>query len=510
MRRVCLALLLMATADAFSSLRAADEPIPRVSAMSFGGSGYAGGRAIATDTAGNVYVAGSISGRGGGIPATGVSVMKLNAAGSVQWAIGVGGIARDVAIGPDGAAYVLASRLALGDVFLAKVTPAGSIASTTNIPGLTMNRNYGQNEHPSIAVTPSGTVVVAGRSDSGGISGVPQTTIGPAGGEDAVVAFIDPRGVLTSSLLVGGSDADAAADVTVDASGNIYLVGRTRSQNFPVAGPAVRPPAAALNCRQSSVVLDNCDNAFIVTLDARGGLTSATFYGGSQADWGTAVGVAGNGDIYVAGFTSSRDFPTVHAVQPVSPSCPPITSNVYYGCSNGFVMRLDRAGASIAFATYFGGTASTTIHGMSVDRFGNVYVVGENRGNDLPVLRASQPDNGSGPLILSEDGGRTWFAAQGIRANTVGSPAWSGGGRGYVGTDRGLFVTADYGRHWTELPGFSTRSVGVVGDPVAPPIVYAVDATEYSGSLPPGRPGGLFKSLDGGQSWTLLNGPNGG
>jgi photosystem II stability/assembly factor-like uncharacterized protein len=216
-----------------------------------------------------------------------------------------------------------------------------------------------------------------------------------------------------------------------------------------------------------------------------------------------AVGTDPSGAVYVAGVTSSRDFPTVRAMQPASPSCP---ADLNYGCESGFLMRLDSGGSAVAFATYFGGTASTTVSGMSLDRFGNAYLIGSNRGNDLPIRRAPQPDNGASPLILSEDGGRTWVAPQGLRANTAGV-AWSGGGRPtvYAGTDRGLFVSNDYGRRWTELTAMATRKVGVAVDPVTPNILYASVWPDGADSLHPGRPGGMFKSLDGGQSWTPIN-----
>jgi hypothetical protein len=131
----------MVTARAIYSIHAADEDIPRAWAMYFGGSGPEGGKAVASDAAGNAYILTTIGSRDApGVPSPGTYLLKFNAAGVLQYAAAIGANGQDVAIGPDGAAYVLASRLVFGDVFVARVSVSGSIVNTTNVPGLTMER----------------------------------------------------------------------------------------------------------------------------------------------------------------------------------------------------------------------------------------------------------------------------------------------------------------------------------------------------------------------------------
>src|SRR5262249_61748962 len=63
-----------------------------------------------------------------------------------------------------------------------------------------------------------------------------------AGGTDAFLLKFNPNATgsdqLPYSTLIGGSDTDVAHGIDVDASGNIYVIGTTRSANFPMTPSA--------------------------------------------------------------------------------------------------------------------------------------------------------------------------------------------------------------------------------------------------------------------------------
>ena len=456
------------------------------------------GSAIASDASGNTYIlAGSYA--GSDLPAASCvpCLLKFNAAGALQYAANIGARAYDAAAGPDGSAYVVASRSQTGDVFVMKVDGSGSVARSTNIPALTIDLS--DHQYPSIAVTAGGAVVVAGAAVSDHWHQALPTV--DQGDKDAAVVTVDAAGTVTTTMLIGGSGLDAALDVAVDAAGNIYVAGFTQSDDFPVTAQAAH--TAAGSCRPVAYYFE-CEDAFVAEIDARGHVVFATRYGGSYTDRAVAVRADRGGGVYVAGNTSSRDFPVVRAAQ-ASPSCPP---NTAAGCARTFVMRFDRSGSSVAFATYLGGTAAASLSGLSVDPAGNAYVVGLNNGNDFPVRRAPQPDNAIIPMLTTEDGGRTWAAGASLRANVVNDIAWSIEARPIVfaSTDTGLFASTDYGRTWTERRALATRHVGAIAvDPMTPAIVYASVPTEGIYDMHPGRAGDLLKSLDGGQSWTPIH-----
>jgi hypothetical protein len=185
---------------------------------------------------------------------------------------------------------------------------------------------------------------------------------------------VDP--VLSYSTYLGGSGTDSGNAIAVDAAGNAYIVGFTTSPDFPTANPLqpfLTPPYS---------------NAFVAKLTADGSaLVYSTFLGGSgdsvlgQGDNGTGIAVDTAGNAYVAGITSSANFPTVNALQP------------RYGGGNGdaFVAKLTADGSALVYSTYLGGSGIERCNTIAVDGAGNAYVTGETGSPDFPTANALQP-----------------------------------------------------------------------------------------------------------------------
>lgn len=84
------------------------------------------------------------------------------------------------------------------------------------------------------------------------------------------------------------------------------MTGVTNSSNFPVTGGAFQ------------TAFNGVQDAFIAKISAAGNtLVYSTYWGGTSFDWATGIGIDSGGNAYVAGYTSSGDFPVVNAVQPV-------------------------------------------------------------------------------------------------------------------------------------------------------------------------------------------------
>lgn len=79
---------------------------------------------------------------------------------------------------------------------------------------------------------------------------------------------------LVYSSYLGGSDSDQASGIAIDSFGNAYVVGTTRSTNFPTAN-AVQAAYAGQS------------DAFVTKLNAAGSaLVYSTYLGGSIFDGG--------------------------------------------------------------------------------------------------------------------------------------------------------------------------------------------------------------------------------
>ena len=109
-------------------------------------------------------------------------------------------------------------------------------------------------------------------------------------------------------------------------------------------------------------------------------LLYSSYLGGSDEDVPTSSFVDRAGNIYLAGDTSSTDFPTANPFQ--SQHHGGTTINVG---SDGFLMKLDPTGTSLLYSTYLGGEGPDAIQGLAVDPDGNTYLTGQTESSDFPL-----------------------------------------------------------------------------------------------------------------------------
>lgn len=246
-------------------------------------------------------------------------------------------------------------------------------------------------EIDAIAVDSTGAVYVAGFTNSTDFPvtpGAARTTF--AGNTDAFVAKLNPTGTaLLYATYLGGASFDEPYRLRVDAAGTAYVAGRTTSADFPVT------PGAAQSAHGGN------RDAFVVHLDAQGStLLYATYLGGA-GDELTDAGTTGfevdaNGNVYVAGTTSSTNFPT-------SPGAPQASRGNPNGAQfdeDAFLTKLNPAGTAILFSTYHGGSgleATGTFEPLAVDAGGSAWIAGTTRSADLPTSAGAFDATFAGP-----------------------------------------------------------------------------------------------------------------
>src|SRR5262249_19091581 len=161
--------------------------------------------------------------------------------------------------------------------------------------------------------------------------------------------------------VLGGSADDKARGIALgstDSTGfpTVYVAGRTDSPNFPTV-PAC-PAPGALQCDQAG------GDAFVTRLRGDGASPLySTYLGGAVTDEAAAIAVSPEGNAYVAGFTTSPDFPLTKPLQ-----------SALAGQNDGFVTALNAAGTARIYSTYLAGNEFDPADSVAVDSFGNAYV----------------------------------------------------------------------------------------------------------------------------------------
>lgn len=305
----------------------------------FGFHGYNGG-AIAVDSAGNALVAGM------------TSSVNFPTAGAAQTSYGGGSL----------------------DAFLTRVNAAGTAFNYSTYLG-----GSGEDRGAGIAVDGTGKAYVTGFTVSDNFpttAAALQTS--RRGAWDAFVTKIDPSQAAAASLgwstYLGGFGDEFPQAIAVDATGHAYLTGLVWADRFPTTSALDAIPNGHFDAFVSKLTPDGCD------------LVYSTYLGGGNDDRAQAIAVDAAGNAHVAGFTASRNFPTVNAVQATHAGGP----------WDGFVARLNARGTALHYSTYLGGTADDRAQGIALDASGNAYVAGLTISTNFPTSAALQPASGGG------------------------------------------------------------------------------------------------------------------
>jgi uncharacterized protein (TIGR03437 family) len=215
-------------------------------------------------------------------------------------------------------------------------------------------------------------------------------------------------GEFTTSL--GDANPYLISAIATDSAGNTYVVGSRElggNVTFAVLSGAV-PPVVFESPGGGSDV-------FVSKLDPNGELIFTDTFAGKGIDTGTAIALDPSGNIYIAGTTTSNDFPLSNALQTLASSS-----------NTGFIIKLSNDGTTILYSTYFGGVlGSTSITALATDAKGNLYLTGSTTSADFPNIGSALSQGSSGAIYasISAAGDKILYAG----ANFAGTTPSQGG-----------------------------------------------------------------------------------
>jgi hypothetical protein len=261
--------------------------------------------------------------------------------------------------------------------FVTKLNPSGTaLVYSTYLGGSGVSSREGDVPQ-GIAVDASGNAYIAGYTFS---RNFPVTDdafqtqhAGDASISSVFVTKLNPGGgKLVYSTFLGGSGSNGTGDygnaIVIDNSRDAFVAGSSNSSNFPVTGGAFQTANNGIAKGQPT--------GFVTELNSSGtDEVFSTYLGGDGGDSAQAIAIDRSGFVYVAGNTSSSDFPvTAGALEGTDTKL-----GEYFGANgvgNGaFVTKLNLDGSAIEYSTYLEGEG-TSVTGLAVDSSGSAYVTG--------------------------------------------------------------------------------------------------------------------------------------
>lgn len=159
-------------------------------------------------------------------------------------------------------------------------------------------------------------------------------------------------------------------EIIIDKWNNVYIASCTRSANLPM-----------VNAFQNNI--QGAQDAIVAKFNpGLSNLLFSTYLGGVKNDAAYSIKVDTNGIMYVAGGTSSSNFPTTAGV---------ISTTYNGGKADGFIAKLDSNGTLLA-STFIGTNVYDQVFFIDIDKYKNIYFVGQSLGN-MPVTPAGVYNN---------------------------------------------------------------------------------------------------------------------
>ncbi|MBD0369957.1 MAG: SBBP repeat-containing protein, partial [Pyrinomonadaceae bacterium] len=398
----------------------------------------------------------------------------------------------------------------------------------------------------SIFVDAAGNAYITGTTTSTDFPVANAYKSNGGGFSDVFVSKLNPAGTtLLYSTYLGGNRDDYGNGIAVDASGAAYVVGISRSTDFPTTAGALQTTgldidvfvtklnaagnalvystllsgdrstegastlasseegyAIAVNAQGEAIVVGDTQSAnfptanpvqptrsagwdmFVTKLNAAGtGLVFSTYFGGSNQDNARGVVFDSAGNAYITGSTYSKDFPTTNGAFK--------TANGADG-TDGVVAKFAPNGALI-YSTYVGGDSYDTSRGIAVDALGNAFITGDTISNNFPVTQTALKKSFSkGAVFRGTGAGAFWKATALTNQFTVNVVAVDpiNSSTLYAGTESGIYKSTDGGSSWTALGLTNIRIEAVAVDPGNPSRIFAGTWDQ-----------GIYKSVDGGANW---------
>ncbi|TND08520.1 MAG: hypothetical protein FD123_2316 [Bacteroidetes bacterium] len=278
----------------------------------------------------------------------------------------------------------------------------------------------------------AGNIYLGGSTTSSNLPLAATTGFQPnwAGALDAWIAKFDSSGQAHWSTYYGGSGSEDAHSITVDAGANIILCGGTFSLNFPTSPGAFQSLSGGMQ------------DVYLLKLDSSGNRIFASMYGGTAGEDAFGLHHDAAGNIYIAGFTQSIDFPLLGTTY----------QNMNAGMNDAYLMKLNTSGIPL-WSTYYGGPQDENAYGLFVhDEY--VYFTGNTQSATFPVTVNALQDSLAG---LTD--------AYVVKFDTAGTLVWASFFGG-TGADVGNAIVID-----------PQSAAGIVGN------TYSTDLPVQSGVM---------------------------